>query len=127
METLNNVLDKRFSKSLVHFLKLVDPQKKYTINELLATTWDALTIIEQRRLYLYLLYRKWRGIDIYGEPYFIIRNCHPVPFDWNGHASINALMKQNKIVIAKHNGSYGSYTKDEANVWQMTDVKPLIF
>ena len=127
VEKLTDIIDKRFGNSLSEFLKLVDPERKFTPDLELSKAWSRLTLIEQRRLYLYLLYRKWRGIDIYGEPYFIIRNCHPVPFDWNGHASINALMKQNKIVIAKHNGSYGSYTKDEANVWQMTDVKPLQF
>ena len=127
VEKLTDIIDKRFGNSLSEFLKLVDPERKFTPDLELSKAWSRLTLIEQRRLYLYLLYRKWRGIDIYGEPYFIIRNCHPVPFDWNGHSSINTLMKQNKIVIAKHNGSYGSYTKDEANVWQMTDVKPLIF
>ena len=54
-------------------------------------------------------------------------NCHPAPFNWNGLPGINSLMKHNKLVIAKHNGSYGTYTRDEAKVWQMTDVKPLNF
>ena len=125
METINDVIAKRFSRSLVAFMKLVDPERKFAIDEVLGRTWDALSLIEQQRLYLYLLYRKWRGIDIYGEPYAIIRNCHPAPFNWNGHAGINTLVKENKVVIAKHNGSYGTYTKDEARVWQMTDVKPL--
>lgn len=125
METIDDVLHKRYSKSLVSFMKLVDPERKFTINKDIAGVWDKLSLIEQQRLYLYLLYRKWRGIDIYGEPYFIIANCHPAPFNWNGVPGINTLVKQNKMVIAKHNGSYGSYTKDEARVWQMTDVKPL--
>ena len=36
METLNDVIGKRFSKSLVCFLKLVDPQKRYKIGDLLS-------------------------------------------------------------------------------------------
>ena len=125
METIGNAIDKRFNKSLVAFIKLADPERKYCIDALLMKTWDDLHLVDQRKLYLYLLYRKWRGIDIYGEPYYIIRNCHPVPFNWNGVAGVNALMKQGKMVIAKHNGSYGTYTKDEAMLYQMTDIKPL--
>jgi hypothetical protein len=127
METIDDVLVKRYSKSLVAFMKLVDPERKFSFEKALRDAWDNLSLIEQQRLYLYLLYRKWRGLDIYGEPYYIITNCHPAPFNWNGVAGINTLMKQNKLVIAKHNGSYGTYTRDEAKVWLMTDVKPLNF
>lgn len=125
METISDVINKRFSKSLVSLLKLVDPEHKYRIDDVLGNAWDKLSLVEQRKLYLYLLYRRWRGIDIYGEPYFIIKNCHPVPFNWNGNNGINSLMKDRKLVIAKHNGSFGTYTKDEAALYQMTDIKPL--
>ena len=40
---------------------------------------------------------------------------------------LNRLMKETKMVRAKHTGSYGIYTLDEARVWQMTDIKPLNF
>ena len=122
METIGNILDKK--GSIEAFWKLVDPENKYSYSTAIKE-WYLLTLTEQRKLYLYLLYRKWRGIDIYGEPYSIIKNCHPVPFNWNGVPGINSLIKANKMVIAKFNGSYGSYTKDEARVWQMTDIKPL--
>lgn len=125
METISDVIDKKMSKSLLPFIKLVDPLRKYGFNTEMVEAWNALTLVEQRKLYLYLLYRRWRGIDIYGEPYFIIKNCHPVPFNWNGNNGINSLMKDRKLVIAKHNGSFGTYTKDEAALYQMTDIKPL--
>ena len=124
-ENITDVINKRFSQSLVEFKKLVDPERKYEIDNEMGKAWNALTLVEQRKLYLYLLYRRWRGIDIYGEPYFIIKNCHPVPFNWNGNNGINSLMKDGKLVIAKHNGSFGTYTKDEAALYQMTDIKPL--
>ena len=127
MESISETIDKRFSKSLLTFMKLVDPQRNFAFTPELVKAWNALTLAEQRKLYLYLLYRKWRGIDIYGEPYYIIKNCHPVPLDWNGHIGINSLAKQGKLVIAKYNGSYGTYTRDEAKVYEMTDVKPLNF
>ena len=125
METISDVIDKKMSKSLLPFIKLVDPLRKYGFNAEMVEAWNALTLVEQRKLYLYLLYRRWRGIDIYGEPYFIIKNCHPVPFNWNGNNGINSLMKDGKLVIAKHNGSFGTYTRDEAALYQMTDIKPL--
>jgi len=125
METLTDVIEKRMSTSLIEFMKLVDPERKFSITHELGCAWNQLTLTDQRKLYLYLLYRKWRGIDIYGEPYYIIKNCHPVPFNWNGVQGVNRLVKEGKVVIAKHNGTYGTYTRDEARVWNMTDIKPL--
>ena len=125
MESIDDVIDKKMSKSLFKFKGLVDPENKHGFDTPLIEAWNALTLTEQRKLYLYLLYRKWRGIDIYGEPYYIIKNCHPVPLDWNGHIGINRLAKEGKLVIAKYNGSYGTYTRDEAKIYEMTDVKPL--
>ena len=122
METIDNVIDKK--GSIEAFWKLVDPGNKYSYSTAIKE-WYLLSLTDQRKLFLYLLYRKWRGIDIYGEPYYIIKNCHPVPFNWNGVPGINTLMKQGKMVIAKHNGSYGSYTRDEAMVYNMTDIRPL--
>jgi hypothetical protein len=127
METLNEVIDKKFSKSLLHFLKLVDPERKYGFETPLVEAWNCLTLTEQRALYLYCLYRKWRGEGFYGTPYEIISNCHPYPTDWNGRQMLNRLMSETKMVSAKHAGSYGIYTLDEAKVWQMTDINPLNF
>ena len=110
--------------SIEAFWKLVDPENKYPYNSAIEE-WYRLSLAEQRKLYLYLLYRKWRGLDIYGEPYFVIKNCHPVPFNWNGQPGINELIKSNKMVIAKYNGAFGTYTRDEARVYGMTDIKPL--
>ena len=127
MESIDDVMNKRMSKSLLYFLKLVDPERKYGFEKNLIEEWNRLTLSEQRKLYLYLLYRKWQGLAIYGEPYFIIMNCHPYPTNWRGKIGINRLMKENKMVIAKFNGEYGTYTIEEAKTWEMTDVKPLNF
>lgn len=125
METLSDAIDKKMSKGLCAFLDLVDPARMF-FSEKLVSAWNQLTLNDQRKLYLYLLYRKWRGINIYGEPFFIIHNCHPVPFNWNGSISIiENLIRENKMVIAKYNGSFGAYTRDEAKLYEMTDVEPL--
>ena len=125
METLDDVIQKKMSKSLLSFKKLVDPEKKHGFDTPLIEAWNALTLQEQRRLYLYCLYRKWRGEPFYGTPYDIITNCHPYPYNWNGKPMINRLIKESKMVSAKFDGTFGTYTRDEANVWEMTDVKPL--
>ena len=125
MDTLDNVIVKIFCKSLVHLMKVIDPERKYEINNALAEKWDALTLSDQRKLYLYLLYRKWRGEGFYGTPYDIVTNCHPYPTNWNGKSMLNRLMKENTMVRAFYNGSYGIYTLDEAKTWEMTDIKLL--
>lgn len=127
MESIGNVIEKKVNKSLLFFMKLVDPECKFAFTDELLTAWNHLTLTEQRKLYLYLLYRKWRGIDIFGEPFFIIKNCHPVPFNWNGNVGVNNRMKDTKMVIAFFNGSHGTYTLDEARLYEMTNVKPLNF
>ena len=125
-ESLDEVITKRLSKSLLCFMKLVDPERKFVFDPHLVEAWNRLTLNDQRKLYLYILYRKWRGLDVYGEPYAIIKNCHPVPFNWNGQHGINTLIKERKIVIAKYRGEFGSYTADEAMLYEMTNVKQLI-
>ena len=110
--------------SIEAFWKLVDPENKYPYNSAIEE-WYRLSLTEQRKLYLYLLYHKWRGLDIYGEPYFVIKNCHPAPFNWNGQSGIDELIKSNRVVIARYKGSYGTYTYDEARLYEMTDIQPL--
>lgn len=123
MEIIDDAIDKRFGKSLLYLMKVIDPERKYAFDTPLVDKWNRLTLVEQRKLYLYLLYRKWRGEPFYGTPYEIVCNCHPRPTNWNGRMMINSLMKSTtRMVSACFNGSYGIYTLDEAKVWQMTDI-----
>ena len=121
VETIGDVFDKK--GSIVHIWRLIDPDNHYSYSTAIKE-WYRLSLVEQRKLYLYLLYRKWRGIPVYGTPYDIITGCHPAPFNWDGRLLIDKLLKEGKIVSAKYSGSYGLYTRDEARVWQMEDVHP---
>jgi len=121
VETIGDVFDKK--GSIVHIWRLIDPDNHYSYSTAIKE-WYRLSLVEQRKLYLYLLYRKWRGIPVYGTPYDIITGCHPAPFNWDGRLLIDKLLKEGKIVSAKYKGSYGLYTRDEARVWQMEDVHP---
>ena len=128
MESIDDVMIKRFGKPLVWFMKLVDPEREYSIDQALGEAWDALELTEQRRMYLYIKYKKWRGEPLYGTPYEIIKGCHPYPTNWNGRPYINRLMKdKTPLVSAIHKGNPGIFTLDEAKIWQMTNVKPLNF
>ena len=119
VETIDDVLNKK--GSIEHLWKIIDPENKFSYKTCVEE-WYRMTLTDQRRLYLYLLYRKWRGDGFYGTPYEIVKNCHPYPTNWNGKAMINRLMRENKMVSAKYNGEYGIYTADEARVWEMTDI-----
>ena len=121
MESLDDVIVKRVSQTLIPFIQLVDPARKYSIDQPLMQAWDRLPLRDQRKLYLYLLYRKWRGLDIYGCPLDIVRNCHPVPFNWNQQPLCQTLIRERKAIIAKYQGAFGTYTRDEATLYDMTD------
>ena len=123
METIDDVITKRFTKPLVHLMKIIDPERKFRIDETIGNAWDALSLTEQRRLYLYLLYKKWRGDTFYGTPLDIISNCHPYPTNWNGSSRLDELIRENRVCRARHNGAYGSYTWDEARLYEMTGIQ----
>ena len=128
METISDVIAKTEHKSLYAFMGVIDPEHKIEWSRYLIETWNRLSLTNQRKLYLYCLYRKWRGEPFYGTPYEIICNCHPYPTNWNGRPMINTLIKSStKMVRAKFDGSYGIYTLDEARVWQMTEPKKINF
>ena len=125
MESLDNVLAKK--GSIKHLWEVIDPENKYPY-KICIEEWYRMSLSDQRKLYLYLLYKKWRGEAFYGTPYDIITNCHPYPTNWNGRPLVNTLMKSTtKMVIALFNGSYGTYTLDEARVWEMIIKQPLNF
>lgn len=87
--------------------------------------WNTLTLATQRRIYYTLREQKRRGEYVKENPLFAIQDCHPKPTNWNGRDGINDLIKSTKMVIAKYQGSYGTYTAGEAKLFEMTDVKPL--
>ena len=105
IESIDDVMARK--GSIAHLWKIIDPENRFSYATCLEE-WYRMDLTAQRKMYLYLLYR-----------------CHPYPTNWNGRPLINRLIKENKMVRAYYNGSYGIYTLDEARVWQMTDVKPL--
>ena len=131
VESIDNILTKKGltpqQGTIRHLWKIIDPENKFSYDTC-TEEWYRLSLDEQRKLYLYLLYRKWQGEQFFGTPYDIVTKCHPYPTNWNGRPGVNSLMKSpTKMVIAKFDGYYGTFTLDEAKVWEMTDLKPLNF
>jgi len=120
VETIGDVIDKK--GSIEHIWRLIDPNNRYPYSTAIKE-WYRLSLVEQRKLYLYFLYRKWRGIEVYGTPYDIITGCHPAPFNWNQHSLGRTLIAERKAIIAKYNGAFGTYTRDEAKLYDMIDKK----
>jgi len=125
METISDVIAKTRHKSLYAFMGVIDPEHKIEWSKYLIETWNRLSLTDQRKLYLYCLYRKWRGERFFNTPQEIILLCHPYPTNWNGRPLINRLIKETPMVRAKYDNRYGIYTRDEARVWEMTDIVAL--
>ena len=125
METISDVIAKTRHKSLYAFMGVIDPEHKIEWSKYLIETWNRLSLTDQRKLYLYCLYRKWRGERFFNTPQEIILLCHPYPTNWNGRPLINRLIKETPMVRAKFDNRYGIYTRDEARVWEMTDIVAL--
>ena len=71
--------------------------------------------------------QKLRGVAIKDHPYYAIKDCVPIPFNWNGTEHIKSMMANFKMVSAKYYNRYGIYTVQAAEAFQLTDVKPLNF
>ena len=89
--------------------------------------WNAIPLQRQRQIYVTLWEQKLRGIAIKDHPYYAIKDCVPMPFNWNGTEHINSMMKHFKMVSAKYYNRYGIYTAQAAEAFQLEDVKPLNF
>ena len=127
METLDTVITKRNTfDHLLALIPIIPDQYRDRIASARAL-WNSLTIERQRLIYYDIRERLKRGEKVNPNPYFLIEDCTPVPTNWNGRPGINEKMKTEKMVIAKYPGSsrYGTYTLQEARLFEMTDIKAL--
>ena len=128
METITDVIQKTstFDILLRDVLQPIKPEYQNAIGSA-RCYWDTLTLAKQRQIYWQLREDKRHGIAIKDNPRFAIEDCTPVPTNWNGRQGINEKMKSEKMVSAKYKPSakYGVYTLTEAQLFEMTDIKPL--
>lgn len=124
MEAISETLAK--SQSFGYLWKLLSPRPEFLDREESCRAyWNTLTLARQRQIYYTLREQKRRGEPIKENPRFAIEDCVPVPTNWNGRNGINEKMKTEKMVIAKYKASYGTYTLQEAQLFEMSEIKPL--
>ena len=135
MESLDDIIIKRDSwTSMLELLKpYIAPQNWHMIGPA-KEQWNAIPLQRQRQIWVTLWEQKMRGAKIKDHPYYAIKDCVPIPFNWNGTDHINSMMKSFKMVSmmksfkmvsAKYFDRYGVYTLKAAQAFQLKDVKPL--
>ena len=126
MEALDDILMKR--KSWTVMLALLTPYIAPQNAHMVAAAqeqWNAIPLSRQRQIYVTLWEQKLRGIAIKDHPYYAIKDCVPMPFNWNGSDHVKSMMKHFKMVSARYYNRYGIYTAQAAEAFQLEDVKPL--
>ena len=109
-----------------HMWNLLSPSPSFNnCKESFLAYWRTLTLAKQHQIYYTLREQKKRGEPIKENPLFAIQDCTPVPTNWNGRPGVNNMIKNTKMVSAKYGEKYGVYTRDEAVIFEMKDVKPL--
>ena len=128
MEALDDILKKRRSWAVMMDLltPYIAPQNERMIRPA-EEQWNAIPLQRQRQIYVTLWEQKLRGVAIKDHPYYAIKDCVPMPFNWNGTEHIKSMMANFKMVSAKYYNRYGIYTVQAAEAFQLEDVKPLNF
>ena len=128
MESLDDIIQKRKSWAVMKDLlsPYIAPQNAHMLKPA-EELWASFPLQRQRQIYVTLWEQKMRGINIKNHPYYAIKDCVPMPFNWNGTDHINSMMKNFKMVRAKCYDRYGVYSLKAAEAFQLTEVKPLNF
>ena len=106
--------------------ELISPSPAFNnVKPSFRTYLSSLSLAKQRQIYYTLREQKRRGECFKENPLYVVQDCNPLPTNWNGKQGVNDLMKREKMVIAKFNGSFGTYTLFEARLFEMTHIQPL--
>ena len=128
MESLDDIIRKRVGWNVMLNLlsPYINPQNAHMLKPA-QELWFSMPLQRQRQIYVTLWEQKLRGQGIKDHPYYAIKDCVPIPFNWNGTEHIQSMMKNFKMVSARYYNRYGIYTVQAAEAFQLTDVKPLNF
>ena len=126
MEALDDILRKRRSWAVMMDLlsPYIAPQNVRMIRPA-EEQWNAIPLQRQRQIYVTLWEQKLRGLAIKNHPYYAIKDCVPMPFNWNGTEHIKSMMANFKMVSAKYYNRYGIYTVQAANRHQTSQLLTL--
>ena len=118
-ECLDAILKKR--ETFPYIWKLLNPETQFqTLYAQCKREWNKLTYREQQQLYVFLDNKKKRGEIMYQNPLHALVYTKPHPYDWNEKPGIDYMFKHYKMDSAFYNGHYGVYTKQEADIYEMT-------
>lgn len=124
LESLDSALAKR--DSFAHMWNLLAPDDQYRdLYYPCMRVWNKLSHRAQQRLYWFIREKQRRNESVYANPLYALTYITPHPYNCNGCANIDDVLKKCKMVSAYYNGSYGIYTRLEATIFEMTDIKPL--
>ena len=128
MESLDDIILKRKGWTVVEALltPFVAPQNTRMLKPA-QELWFSFSLQRERQIYVTLWEQKLRGQSIKDHPYYALKDCVPMPFNWNGTDHLQSMMKNFKMVSARYYNRYGIYTVQAAEAFQLEDVKPLNF
>ena len=126
METITDVLKRRDSwpKVLALIQPYIAPQHTNMLRPA-KELWDSLPLQRQRQIWVTLWERKMRGAKIKDHPYYAIKDCVTIPYDWNGTDHLDSMMKCYKMVKARYYNRYGIFTLKAAQAFALKEVEPL--
>ena len=128
MESLDDIIRKRKGWIVMEALltSYIAPQYAHMLKPA-QELWFSISLQRERQIYVTLWEQKLRSVAIKDHPYYAIKDCVPIPFNWNGTEHLQSMMKNFKMVSARYYNRYGIYTAQAAEAFQLTDVKPLNF
>ena len=124
-EPLDHLLKKR--DSFRHAWALLNPDSQrfgHLYNQCMQE-WNRKTYREQQQWYVFVDSKIKRGEIVHDNPLYAIIYIHPHPYDWNKKSGIEYMFKHFKMDSAFFNGHYGVYTKQEADIYEMTNRTPM--
>ena len=124
LDSLDSALSKR--DSFTHMWDLLSPRDEFRdLYYPCMRVWNKLSYRAQQRLYWFIRTKIRRGEKIYDNPLYALTYITPRPDNCNGRKDLDEILKNNKLVSAYYNGSFGIYTRLEATIFEMTHVKSL--
>ena len=123
-ESLDSVLAKR--DSFAHMWALLKPSKEYSDRFYpCMRVWNKLSHRAQQRMYWYIREKLRRGETVHRDPLYALTYITPHPYNCNGRKDLPEIIKSCDMVSACYNGSFGIYTRCEATIFEMTNIKSI--
>ena len=123
-ESLDSALAKR--DSFAHMWSLLNPDEQYRdLYFPCMRVWNKLSYRRQQQMYWFIRKKLRKGEKIYRNPLYALTYITPYPENCNGRRDLDDILKNNRMVSAFYNGSFGIYTLCEATIFEMTNVEPV--